>query len=84
MWVNGILLIYVMPRYHIIEIICTYTLNLKNIQCVILYEVLKLQWLHVKILVSIVIMSSIFNQPVNIFTLIIHQFGFIIIYQFSI
>jgi hypothetical protein len=28
-WVHGVLLIYVMSRYRIIEIMCTYTLNLK-------------------------------------------------------
>ena len=33
MWVHGVLLIYVMSRYHIIEIICTYTLNLKYTVC---------------------------------------------------
>ena len=33
MWVHGVLLIYVMSRYHIVEIMCTYTLNLKYTVC---------------------------------------------------
>jgi len=32
-WVHGVLLIYVMSRYRIIEIICTYTLNFKYTVC---------------------------------------------------
>jgi len=34
-WVHGVLLMYVMSGYHvmIVEIVCTYTLNLKYTVC---------------------------------------------------
>ena len=74
-----------MSGYHIIEIMCTYTLNLKYTVCNIIWNIVTkltlvtLIWYYIKILVSIVIVGSISNQPVDIFTLIIPQFGFIII-----
>ena len=83
-WVHGVLLIYVMSRYHVMEIMCTYTLNLKYTVCNLIWNivtkvtVVTLIWYYIKILVSIVIVGSTSNQPVNIFTLIIHQTGFII------
>ena len=32
MWVHGVMLLYVVSRYHIVEIMCAYTLNLRVIK----------------------------------------------------